>query len=252
MVLVINFGGQYAHLIARRVRELNVKSELVSPDITAAKIKKLSPQAIILSGSPFSCYEKNAPKIDKQIYQLNLPILGICYGQQLMAYQLGGKVSSHTAKQFGKEKLKITKSQLFADLTNPQTVWFSHGDHVDKIPKGFAAIASTKNVKIAAMENAAKKLYGIQFHAEVTHTENGMQILSNFLFKIAKAKKDWNLTELKKSLIKNFQNEIGNDKVLMALSGGVDSLVAGTLLKEAIGKNLFPVFINTGLLRNYD
>lgn len=252
MVLVINFGGQYAHLIARRIRDLNVKSQLVSPEISIVQLKKLSPQAIILSGSPFSCYEKNAPKIDKKIYDLNLPILGICYGQQLMAYQLGGKVSSHTAKQFGKENLKIAKSQLFAGLNSPQTVWFSHGDHVDKVPQGFSAVASTKNAKVAAMENTAKKLYGIQFHAEVTHTPNGMQILSNFLFKIAKAKKDWNLTELKKSLIKNLQSEVGNEKVLMALSGGVDSLVAATLLKEAIGKNLFPVFINTGLLRNYD
>lgn len=252
MVLVVNFGGQYAHLIARRIRDLKVKSQLVSPEITASQLKKLSPQAIILSGSPFSCYEKNAPKIDKKIYNLNLPILGICYGQQLMAYQLGGKVSSHTAKQFGKEKLKISKSQLFTGLTSPQNVWFSHGDHVGKVPKGFTVIGSTKNAKVAAMENTAKKLYGIQFHAEVTHTTNGIQILSNFLFKIAKVKKDWNLTELQKSLVKNLQNEIGNNKVLMALSGGVDSLVAATLLKKVIGKNLLPVFINTGLLRNYD
>ena len=252
MIVVFNFGGQYAHLIARRVRELDVKSELVPPNISAQEIKKLSPQALIFSGSPRSCYEKDAPRVDQKIYKLTIPILGICYGHQLMAYQLGGKVSSHSLKQFGKETLTIKRSNLFSSINGSQTVWFSHGDHVDKLPKGFKTIGSTKSAKIAAMENANKKLYGIQFHPEVTHTQNGTQILTNFLFKIAKVKKDWNISEVKKEIIANLRKQIGNDRVLMAVSGGVDSTVSATLLKEATPKNLYLVFIDTGLLRNYD
>src|SRR3989338_4812580 len=252
MVAVFYFGGQYAHLIARRVRELGAKSELVSPDISKKDLKKLSPQVLILSGGPASAYDKNAPKLDKQIYTLGIPILGICYGNQLMAYQLDGKVSSHSRKQFGKEFLKIEKSPLFEGLKNPQIVWFSHGDQVEKLPDGFEIIGSTKSAKIAAMQNLKKNFYGIQFHAEVSHTPDGQKILSNFLFKIAKAKKDWNLKKVRENLVKSLQQSIGTQKVLMALSGGVDSTVAATLLKEAIGSNLHLVFIDSGLLRKYD
>ena len=252
MVAVFDFGGQYAHLIARRVRELGAKSELVSPDISKKDLKKLSPQVLILSGGPASAYDKNAPKLDKQIYTLGIPILGICYGHQLMAYQLDGKVSSHSRKQFGKEFLKIEKSPLFEGLKNPQIVWFSHGDQVEKLPDGFEIIGSTKSAKIAAMQNLKKNFYGIQFHAEVSHTPDGQKILSNFLFKIAKAKKDWNLKKVRENLVKSLQQSIGTQKVLMALSGGVDSTVAATLLKEAIGSNLHLVFIDSGLLRKYD
>lgn len=252
MVAVFNFGGQYAHLIARRVRDLGVKSELVQPDISPSEIKKLKPQALIFSGSPYSCYEKNAPKIDKKIYGLGLPILGICYGHQLMAYQLDGKVSSHRKKQFGKESLVFSQSALFSDLSSPQTVWFSHGDQVDKLPSGFRLIARTKNAKVAAMENPKKKFFAIQFHPEVTHTPEGGKILSNFLFKIAKVKRDWDLKEAKEELLKNLKKQIGKEKVLMAVSGGVDSTVAATLLKKASPKNLHLIFIDTGLLRNYD
>jgi len=252
MVAVVNFGGQYAHLIARRIRDLGVKSQLVPPEISPAKLSKLSPQALIFSGSPFSCYQKNAPKVDPKIYELDLPILGICYGQQLIAYQLNGQVSSYQSKQFGKEILKIEKSKLFDGLASPQIVWFSHGDQVDKLPVGFRVIASTKNAKVAAMENPLKKFYGIQFHAEVSHTPNGDKIISNFLFKISKVKKDWDLVKLKENLIHNLKKDVGKAKVVMAISGGVDSLVASVLLKEAIGKNLHLVFIDTGLLRKYD
>ena len=252
MVVVFNFGGQYAHLIARRIRDLWVKSELVAPDISAQVIKKLKPQAIIFSGSPFSCYEKNAPKAHAEIYDLGIPILGICYGLQLMAYQLGGKVSAHVNKQFGKESLSIGKSAQFEVLKSPQTVWFSHGDHVDKLPGGFKVIGSTKNAKIAAIENTSKKFYGIQFHPEVTHTTMGMQILENFLFKIAKVKKDWNLMQVKEEIIKDLKGKIGKGKILMAVSGGVDSTVAATLIKLAILDNLYLVFIDTGLSRSYD
>ena len=252
MIFVFNFGGQYAHLIARRVRDLGVKSELVQPDITPVEIKKLKPQALIFSGSPYSCWGKNAPQVDKKIYDLGLPILGICYGHQLMAYQLRGKVSSHEKKQFGKETLTTQKSLLFSGLTSPQTVWFSHGDQVDKLPPGFRVIGKTKNAKIAAYENSKKKFFAIQFHPEVTHTVNGMHILKNFLFKIADVKKDWNLREVKEELLKSLRKEIGKEKVLMAVSGGVDSTVAATLIKAAAPKNLHLVFIDTGLLRNYD
>lgn len=252
MVLVFNFGGQYAHLIARKIRELGVKSELITPNISSSQIKKLKPEAIILSGSPFSVYQKGAPKIDSQIYELNLPILGICYGQQLMAHQLKGKVSKHSQKQFGKEFLNFRKSKLFEGIKNPQAVWFSHGDQVDIVPAGFKIIASSKNAEIAAMENPSKKIFGIQFHAEVTHTPKGMQVLSNFLFEIAKSKKDWSIKKNKENIIKDIQQKVGTDKVLMAISGGVDSLVAATLIKEAVGENLHLVFIDTGLLRGYD
>lgn len=252
MVAVVNFGGQYAHLIARRIRELGVKSELVAPDITQDELTKLSPQALIFSGSPFSCYQKEAPKVDPGIYNLGLPILGICYGQQLMAYQLGGQVSPHTSKQFGREMIKTQKSLLFYGLSQSQKVWFSHGDQVDKLPSGFKVIASTKNAKVAAMEDSKRKFYGIQFHAEVTHTPSGMTILSNFLFKIAKAKKDWDLKRLKDEIISKLSKDIKSNKVLMAISGGVDSTVAAFLLKSAIGSNLHLLFIDTGLLRKYD
>lgn len=252
MVAVINFGGQYAHLIARRVRELGVKSELVNPDIKIKALKKLNPQALILSGSPYSVYERSSPKINPKIYNLKIPVLGICYGMQLIAYQFGGKVRSQSSKQFGKITLKAEKSNLFNGLKSNQTVWFSHGDIVEKIPEGFRTIAKTKSAPAAAFENSAKKIYGIQFHPEVTHTVGGIQILQNFLFSIAKAKKDWNLPQVKDRIISTSKKQIGNQRVLMAISGGVDSLVAATLLREAIGKNLYLVFIDTGLLRSYD
>lgn len=252
MVIVINFGGQYAHLIARRIRQLGVKSALVSPDIKIEDLKKLNPQAIILSGSPHSVYEKHSPKPDPNIYSLGTPILGICYGMQLIAYQLGGKVSSHQQKQFGKIQIETKKSGLFEKLESAQSVWFSHGDIVDKLPKDFKPIAKTLHVSIAGLENAAQKIYGIQFHPEVTHTTHGMTILNNFLFKIANVKKDWNLAKVKKIIVDDLKHKVDGKKVLMALSGGVDSTVAATLIKEAIGDNLHCVFIDTGLLRSYD
>ncbi len=252
MILVVNFGGQYAHLIARRVRELGVKSELVSPEISSEEIHKLNPDAIIFSGSPYSCYVKGAPKISPKVYFLNIPILGICYGQQLIAYQLKGKVTSHQEKQFGKEKLEISQSSLFKGLKNPQTVWFSHGDQVDIIPAGFKIIGSTKSAKVAAIGNDSKKIYGVQFHIEVTHTPGGQTILSNFAFNIASAKKDWSIKKVRENIVGKIREIVGDSKVLMAISGGVDSLVAATLIDEAIGSNLHLLFIDTGLLRNYD
>lgn len=252
MVLVFNFGGQYAHLIARRVRDLGVKSQLVAPDISSDEVRKFKPQAIIFSGSPFAPYDKDAPTVDKKIYDLKIPILGICYGHQLMGFQLNGKVSAHEKKQFGKVSLTIKKSKLFESLSSPQTVWFSHGAQVDKLPTGFDVIGSTPNAKIAAMQNVSKNFYGIQFHPEVTHTPNGTKVLTNFLFKIAKAVEDWDLQEIKDTIINGLKKQIGTVKVLMAVSGGVDSTVAAALLEKAAPENLHLVFIDTGLLRNYD
>ena len=252
MVLVFNFGGQYAHLIARKVRELGVKSELVAPDISVSQVKKLNPQAIIFSGSPYSVYDKNAPHPDTEIYDLGIPILGICYGHQLLAYQLKGRVSPGKSKQFGKEKLFVSKSPLFAGLSKEEQVWFSHGDHVNSLPPDFRMIASTSSSKIAAMENLDKKYFSVQFHPEVTHTKHGMKVLSNFLFDIVGAKRDWNLKSVKENVVKKLKKDLTGQKVLMALSGGVDSLVAATLIREAIANNLHLVFIDTGLLRTYD
>ena len=252
MVLVFNFGGQYAHLIARRIRELGAKSQLVSPDIKVKDIQKLNPQALIFSGSPYSVYEKDSPAIDKKIYDLKIPILGICYGMQVTAYQLGGKIASHQKKQFGKTQVEIKKSKLFKNLENKQTVWFSHGDAVDKLPRGFKVIAQTTEAPFAGFENEKARIWGIQFHPEVTHTVNGGIILSNFLFSIASAKKDWDLHKIKESTVKDLRLRLKGQKVLMALSGGVDSLVAATLIREAIANNLHLVFIDTGLLRTYD
>ncbi len=249
MVAVFNFGGQYAHLIARRVRDIGVKSELISPDISLQDLRKLNPQALIFSGSPHSVYEKNAPRINPAIYKLNIPILGICYGQQLIAHQLSGRVRANESKQFGKEIVSIKNSPLFKNISARETVWFSHGDHVDKLPKGFRVIASTKSVPIAAIQNIETHTFGIQFHPEVTHTVHGEQILKNFLFDIAKAEMDWDLKEIVKSTIATIKKNIGNDKIIMAVSGGVDSLVAATLIKEAAPKNLYLVFIDTGLMR---
>lgn len=252
MVLVFNFGGQYAHLIARRIRELGVKSELVNPDIPPENVKNLSPQALIFSGSPASVYDKNSPKIDPKIFDLGLPILGICYGQQLMGFQLGGKVKSHEKKQFGKVVLKISKSPLFFGLSKTQTVWFSHGDQVEKLPNGFTIIGSSPGAKIAAMQNVQKNFYAVQFHPEVSHTPSGRKILENFLFRIANSQKDWNLNKVKDQITKNIKTQVGNQRVLMAASGGVDSTVAAALLERAIASQLSLLFINTGLLRNYD
>lgn len=249
MVVVFNFGGQYAHLIARRIRELGIKSELVNPNITPEKLINLSPDAIIFSGSPFSVYTRGAPKINPKIFKLKIPILGICYGQQLIAHLLGGKVKAHETKQFGKETITVNKSPLFKNLAKKETVWFSHGDRVEKIPRNFEIIASTGNVKIAGIQNLKNNIFAIQFHPEVTHTKNGMKVLENFLFSISNAKKDWKLTEIKKQIIVDLKNQIKTEKVIMAISGGVDSLVASVVLKEAIAGNLYLIFIDTGLLR---
>ena len=249
MIVVLNFGGQFAHLIARRVRDLGVRAEILHGDASVSEIQKLNPKGIILSGSPHSVLE-GGPLPDKKIFELGLPILGICYGHQAMAHLLGGKVKKGSVREFGKEILSISKKdKLFKGLSGKEVVWFSHGDTVATLPKGFVATASTKTCAYAAFADAKRNFYNIQFHPEVTHTVHGRKILSNFIFDIAKAKKDWNMKSVAKNIVVDLKKEIGKDHVVVGISGGVDSLVAATLLYKAIGNQLHAVFVDTGLLR---
>ena len=250
MIVVLNFGSQFAHLIARRVRDLGVKAEILPFDTPAKHILTFKPAGIIFSGGPASVLEKRSPRPARGVFHLGIPILGICYGEQVMAEMLGGKVSAGLRREFGKEMLVIgRKGELFNGLGKNEVVWFSHGDQVVKIPKGFVRFASTHDCSNAAIADKTLDFYGIQFHPEVTHTKNGTKILSNFLFNICHAKKDWRVADLKKNLIGVFKNHIGSDHVLVGISGGVDSLVAATVLHKAIGSQLHAVFVDTGLLR---
>lgn len=250
MVIILNFGSQFAHLIARRVRDLGVKAEILPFDTSAVKIKELNPSGIIFSGGPASVLEKGSPRPDKKIFDLNIPILGICYGHQVMAHMLGGKVAKGKHREFGKEILNIKqRSAIFKGLSSKELVWFSHGDQVVKLPNNFITTAFTLGCECAAYRHKDKDFYAIQFHPEVTHTKNGLKILSNFVFDICKAPKDWKIDSVAKDLISELKGKIGKDHIIVGISGGVDSLVAGTLLHKAVGKQLHAVFVDTGLLR---
>src|SRR3989344_714777 len=251
MVIVLNFGGQFAHLIARRVRDLGVRSEILPCDASLAHIKTLDPSGIILSGSPASVLEKGSPRMERGIFSLGIPILGICYGHQLMAHMLGGRVSPGKKKEYGRGDLKIILgNELFHGFTGAkQSVWFSHGDQVIKLPGGFAKIASTAGCPIAGMANAKRRLFAIQFHPELTHTAIGEKVLSNFLFRICRAEKDWKLGAMLRKLEISLKREVGKKHVMIGISGGVDSLVAATLLHRAVGSRLHAAFVDTGLLR---
>jgi len=204
MLLVINYGGQFCHLISRRVRDMNVYAEIVPYDVSVDEVKRLKPAGIILSGGPSSVYEKGAPISDKGILDLKIPVLGICYGQQLIGNQLGGKVVPNKIKEYGKKVIKVkNKEKLFNGLSDKETVWMSHGDAVEELPSGFATLASTDTCKNAAIGNLERSIYGVQFHPEVTHTPNGNKILRNFVFDICKAKKDYNIKDLSRILIKD-------------------------------------------------
>ncbi len=249
MILVINFGAQYVHLIARRIRELGVYSEIRPYDITYSEIKKLKPQGIVLSGGPASVYEKNSPHLDKKILESGIPVLGICYGLQLIG-KYYGKVLPGKLKEFGKKYLNVKRQgRLLRGLGKKEQIWMSHGDLVEKLPKDFEILGSTDTCKIAAMENNSAKLYGVQFHPEVAHTPKGTQILKNFVFGICRAKKDWDIGDLKESLIGEIRQKVNNDYVIMGTSGGVDSTVAAVLIHKAIGNRIFCVFIDHGLIR---
>lgn len=249
MIIILNFGSQFAHLIARRVRELGVKAEILPFNATLAQIKSFNPAGIILSGSPASVLEKGSPRPAKGVFSLEIPVLGICYGEQVIAHMLGGKVSKGKNREYGKEVLATSHTPLFAGLTQREIVWFSHGDQVTKLPRGFKAIASTHNCRYAGMANEKRKFFAIQFHPEVAHTQYGKEILSNFLFGVCKARKDWEMGNVLREFEVQLCEEVGRKHVVIGISGGVDSLVAATILYKAIGRQLHAVFVDTGLLR---
>lgn len=249
-ILILDFGGQYNQLIARRVRELNVYSIIKPYNISLDEIKKINPKGIIFTGGPSSIYDDNSPKCDKEIFELGIPILGICYGMQFMAYSLGGKVMSAKTREYGEMKVNINNDNiLFSSLDKTNICLMSHTDYVDKLPPDFIKIASTKTCKIAGIANIKMKLFGVQFHPEVNQTENGKIIINNFIKKVCKCKKTWRMETFTKQKIDELKTKIGNKKVLCALSGGVDSSVAASLLSRAVGKNLTCIFVDHGLLR---
>jgi len=250
LVLVLDFGSQYTQLIARKVRELGVYSEIHPFSIPIEKIKAVRPTGIILSGGPSSVYEQGAPKPSPIILELGIPVLGICYGLQLIADQLGGKVDASARREFGKADLRIDRREdLFQGLDGSTTVWMSHGDALSQIPAGFEPIAHTENAPICAIRNPAKRIFGVQFHPEVAHTPDGKKILSNFLFKVCGAKGEWTPAHFIQQSIQEIRKKVGSSRVLCALSGGVDSSVAAVMLQEAVGDRLHCIHINNGLMR---
>jgi GMP synthase (glutamine-hydrolysing) len=251
-ILVIDFGSQYTQLIARRVRELDVFSEILPWDISPEKIKDLNPAGIILSGGPESVTVSNTPRIPEIVFNLEVPILGICYGMQTLAEQFGGQVTSSKAKEFGHAEIVIEEnSVLFEGFSSGSSidVWMSHGDHVSTLPDKFKLVASTPSAPIAAMQHSEKPIFALQFHPEVTHTKQGNTVLENFVFKVCKCSAQWKMEDLIEQRIIDIKKRVGDQKILLGLSGGVDSSVAAMLLDQAIGKNLICVFVDNGLLR---
>ncbi|ARN63115.1 glutamine-hydrolyzing GMP synthase [Leuconostoc mesenteroides] len=251
-VLVLDYGSQYNQLITRRIREMGVFSELKSRNMTAEEIKSYNPKAIILSGGPKSVYEENAFTIDSEIFNLDIPVLGVCYGMQLMAQELGGKVEANPGNgEFGQTILQQTESagRLLADTPVSQTVLMSHSDNVIELPEGFKVIGGSDKTPIAAIANEERRLYGVQFHAETTLSENGKQILTNFVKNIAEAESNWDMSGFIDEQIQKIREIVGDKKVLLGLSGGVDSSVVGVLLHRAIGDQLTSIFVDHGLLR---
>ncbi len=250
MVLILDFGGQYNQMIARRVRELSVYCEMVPYDISYQEVLAKNPRAIILTGGPASVHLENAPVCDPRIFELNVPILGICYGMQLLAHTLGGQVSGDNCREYGRAQLTVTKDDLlFKGLPKEIQVWMSHGDSVIAVPEGFVETAKTENCPVVAMCHPQRGLYGVQFHPEVKHTVHGLDILKNFLFEICGLKGDWDLSDFIAESIADIKAKVGSKKVLCALSGGVDSSVAAVLVHRAVGDQLVCVFVDHGLLR---
>ena len=248
-VLVVDLGGQYSQLIARRVREARVYSELVGHRLSADEIARRNPAALILSGGPASVYANGAPEVDLEIFSLGIPTLGICYGMQLMARDLGGAVERTGASEFGKAELEAGASELFHDLPPEQTVWMSHRDSVTAPPAGANVTASSPSTPIAAFEDRARRLYGVQFHPEVVHTPHGQEILKNFLYEVAGVPPTWTPTAVIEEQVERIRAAVGRERVLCALSGGVDSAVAALLVHKAVGDQLTCVFVDHGLLR---
>lgn len=250
MVIVIDFGGQYNQLVARRVRECNVYCEICSYKTDIEKIKAMNPKGIILTGGPNSCYEPGAPSCTDELFNLGIPVLGLCYGAQLMMHVLGGKVEKAPVREYGKTEVMVeTSSPLFTDVTPNTICWMSHFDYISKVAPGFDICAHTADCPVAAAENRDKNLYAIQFHPEVLHTQEGTKMLSNFVRGVCGCSGDWKMDAFVENTIKEIRAKVGNGKVLLALSGGVDSSVAAGLLSRAIGKQLTCVFVDHGLLR---
>jgi GMP synthase (glutamine-hydrolysing) len=253
MIIIIDFGSQYNQLIARRVREYHIYCQILSPDADIDYIKSFRPKGIILSGGPASIYEKQSPKIDKAIFDLGIPVLGICYGMQFMVSSLGGTVKKTKKREYGFAELKIkTQKGLFKDVDKITKCWMSHGDSTVKLPAGFEITASTENTGIAATVNKNKNYYGVQFHPEVQHTQKGKTILRNFLFDICGCKRSWTMKSFARDSISNIKETIKAEKVILGLSGGVDSCVTALLIHKAIGKNLTCIFVDNGLLRKHE
>ena len=254
-ILIIDFGSQFTQLIVRRIRELGVFSELISHKKIKSSQIKSNVKGIILSGGPLNVYQLNNNLFDNKILKLGIPILGICFGHQILSKFNGGKVKQSKHREFGLANIhKRNNSLLIKNFFNKKTkkVWMSHADQVTKLPKNFRVVASSENSKFAIVENKIKNFFGVQFHPEVTHTENGKKIISNFIFFICKIKRNWSSKDQKKKLIKEVKQQVGTDKVICALSGGVDSSVVAQLLNKAIGKKLYCIFVNTGLLRKHE
>jgi GMP synthase (glutamine-hydrolysing) len=250
MILIIDFGSQYNQLIARRVRENRVFCQVEPPTIKMDAIRKLNPDGIILSGGPSSIYDKRSPRIHKAIFNLGIPIMGICYGFQFMADTLGGKVKGSKKREYGFAELTIlSKNHLFADIDDKTTCWMSHGDTIKKLPPGFKTTASTPSTPLAAATHIKKKLFGVQFHPEVAHTPQGKKIIRRFLFDICKCKRRWTMKNFAAQAIDRIQETVGDQRVILGLSGGVDSSVTALLIHRAIGKKLTCIFVDNGLLR---
>ncbi|MEC8865193.1 MAG: glutamine-hydrolyzing GMP synthase, partial [Verrucomicrobiota bacterium] len=252
-IIVLDFGSQYTQVIARRIREANVYSKVLPFDTSITEIRKLEPVGIVLSGGPASVLTKGAPKPKSAIFGLGVPVLGICYGLQLMGKLLGGGVEKSQRREYGRSELKVmTKSFLFRGLPSKLTVWNSHGDCLTTLPKGFRALAQTENSNFSAIEDPKRKFYGLQFHPEVEHSEKGIEILRNFLFGVCKCKADWDMEDFTVAAIRQIRETVGEKKVILGLSGGVDSSVAAALIHKAIGKQLVCIFVDNGLLRLHE
>ncbi|MGP0577123.1 MULTISPECIES: glutamine-hydrolyzing GMP synthase [Paenibacillus] len=250
IVVVLDFGGQYNQLIARRIRDLGVYSELLPYNTPAEKLRELAPKGIVFSGGPSSVYTDNAPQVDRAIYDLGIPIFGICYGMQLMAHQLDGKVERAGKREYGKADVQFNQdARLAKGLDSRQTVWMSHGDHVTDLPTGFTLDAGTESAPIAAMSNLERNLYAVQFHPEVRHSVQGNKMISNFLYEVCGCEGNWTMESFIEDQIREIRQQVGDKKVLCALSGGVDSSVVAMLIHKAIGDQLTCMFIDHGLLR---
>ena len=250
LVIVLDFGGQYNQLIARRVRECNVYCEVKSYKTSIEEIKALNPKGIIFTGGPNSVYLEDSPTIDKEIFELGIPVLGLCYGCQLIAHLMGGNVKSAETSEYGKTETYFdSTSLLFKNLPEKAITWMSHTDYISEVGKGFKIVAHTDNCPVAAMENTERKLYGMQYHPEVMHTENGTDMLRNFLYEVCKCSGDWSMSNYAQTAIQQVREKVGNGKVLLALSGGVDSSVLAALLSKAVGNQLTCIFVDHGLMR---